>query len=266
MWVVFEKAFYDARYTILWVSVGLALFGLLVVALYPITLEDIEQLAASLESLPESLVSLMGGSLNLADPVVWTNSQFFLWAVLVLGAVVMAQAFNAVTNPERNGTMDTMLAFPLSRRQVLVGRYLNTIVTLLIVLTVVFLTLLACTRIWQEFDIPVGDLAALVYGSLIILIPYATFTYALTTFIPSSKHWAGAIAYAIFFGMYFFHGVVGTSADLRQFQPLFLFDYYNGTRIVQEGVDINNILIMAAVTIVFAVLAWWRIEEKELGV
>ena len=265
MWAVFEKAFYDARRTILWVSVGLAIFGLFAAAIYPSFAEQADELSEIYEAIPDSLMGLIGGELDLSDPVVFMNVEFMLWAVLILGAVVMVQAFNAVTNAERNGTMDVMMAFPISRRDLLFGRYLNTLATLLIILTVIFLTIFGSTLLWEEVDIAFGDVVIMVYGSLIILVPYATFTYALTTFIPSSKRWAGAVAYALFFGMYFIHGIAGTTDALTSIQPLMLFDYYNGVDIVRQGVEVANILIMAVVTAIFVGLAWWQIDKKGIG-
>lgn len=266
MWAVFEKALYDARRTILWVSVGLALFGLFVAGLYPSFADQADELAEIYETMPDSILGLVGGELDLSDPVVFMNIEFLLWSVLILGAVVMVQAFNAVTNAERNGTMDVMLAFPVSRRDLLIGRYLNTLATIFIVLTAMFLTMLVSSLLWEEIDIAVGDMIVMVYGSLVILVPYATFTYALTTLFPSSKRYAGAIAYGVFFGMYFIHGLSSSNPDLSQLQRLMLFDYYNAVEIAREGLDIANIAIMAALTAVLAALAWWRIDEKELGV
>lgn len=266
MWAVFQKAFFDARRTMLWVSVGLAALGLLVAGLYPTFAEQADELTEIYDSMPDEIVGLIGGSLDLSDPVVFMNLEFMLWSVLILGAVVMVQAFNAVTNAERNGTMDIMMAFPISRRQLLIGRYLNTLATLLVILTAIFLTLFVSSLLWPEIDIAIGEMLGMVYGSLVILVPHATFTYALTTLMPSSKRWAGAIAYAVFFGMYFVHGIATSNPDLSTIQPLLLFDYYNGVEAAREGVDIANIAVMTLVTAVFAGLAWWRIDEKELGV
>lgn len=266
---IFEKAFYDSRRTVFWLSIGLGLYALFVAGLFPDIAQSGDEYNEIFESMPESLTGLFGieeAALDFTSPIGYLSIEFMTWALLILGAIVMMQAFNAVTNPERDGTMDIMMAFPVSRRQVLVGRYLNTIATLLIVLTVIFVTLLASTRIWPEFDVSTDDLLAIVYGSTLILIPYATFTYALTAFVPSSKKWAGALAYVIFFGMYLVHGLSGSSDLLSNIRPFLLFDYYNGPEVAREGMDVVNVLLMAAVTAIFGGLAWWQFDNKELGV
>lgn len=269
MWAVLEKAVYDSRRTILWLSIGLGLYALFVAGLFPDIAKSGEEYNEILESMPDSFTGLFGAedeALDFTSPVGYLSIEFMTWTVLIIGAVVMMQAFNAVTNAERDGTMDVMMAFPVSRRQVLAGRYVNTIVTLLIVLTIIFFTLLVSTQIWPEFDIPMADLLAMVYGALLILIPYATFTYALTTFVPSSKKWAGTLAYTIFFGMYLVHGLSGSSDTLSDIRPFLLFDYYNAAQVAREGFDALNILGVAASTMIFGSLAWWQFDNKELGV
>lgn len=269
MWPVFEKAFYDSRRTVLWLCIGLGVYALFTAGLFPSIAESGEEYNELLESMPESLTGLFGTdgtTLDFTHPVGYLSVEFMTWAMLILGAIVMMQAFNAVTNAERDGTMDVMMAFPVSRRQVLAGRYLNTIVTLLIVLTAICGTLLVSTRIWPVFDILAGDLLTIVYGSLLILVPYATFTYALTSFVPSSKKWAGSLAYAVFFGMYLVHGLSGSSDVLTDIRPFLLFDYYNAVQVAREGFDLLNIFVMAVVTVLFGGLAWWQFDNKDLGV
>lgn len=269
MYAVFEKALYDSRRTILWLCVGLSLYALLIVSVFPSIVDQGEELNELVESYPESIMGLVGaesGAFDLADPVQFLNMEFMTWAVLILGAMAMMQAFNAVTNAERSGRMDVMMALPVTRRQMLAGRFLNTLVMLLVVLTVIFFVLLLSTVLWPEFDIPAGDLLAIVYGSLIILLPYTTFVYALVALVPSSKKWAGALAYALFFGMYLVHSLAGASDVLKDIRPFLLFDYYQATEIARDGFEAVNVLLMLGLTLLFGALAWWRIEEKELGV
>lgn len=269
MWAVLQKAIYDSRRTAFWLSVGLGLYAIFVVSLFPSIAKNADSYKEMVESMPKEFTGLFGGdaaSLDLASPAGFISIEFFIWTVLILGAVVIIQAFNAVTNAERDGTLDVMMAFPVSRRDVLIARFLNTLLTLLVVLTVIFLCLWLSTALWDEFALSFGELARMSYGPLLILLPYATFCYALACTVPSSKRWAGTLAYTLFFGMYFIHGLAGVSDSLKSLQPFLLFDYYNATQIANEGVAGVKVVVMTALTAVFGGLAWWQIDQKELGV
>lgn len=269
MWPVFRKALYDSRRVIFWLAVGLGLYAIFAVSLFPAIAENGDSYNEMIENMPEEFAGLFGGdaaSLDFTTPDAFISVEFFVWTVLILGAVVIVQAFNALTNAERDGTMDVLMAFPISRRAVLAGRFLNTLVTQAIVLTVIFLMLWLSTGIWPEFDLTVGELLAMSYGPLVILVPTAAFCYALATVVPSSKRWAGTLAYTLFFGMYFVHGLAGTSDAIKGIQPFMLFDYYNALEMSREGLDIFKVVLMALLSVALLAVAWWRVDEKELGV
>lgn len=269
MWPVFLKSFRDSRRTVLWMSIGLALYALLVMSVYPSMVEQQDDFDKLMESYPDEMLQFFYGTdedVSVADPGAYLNSQFNLWMVLILGAMVMIQAFNAVTNAERNGTMDVMMSLPISRRQMLMARFANTALCLFLVLTACWLTFILCAEIWPEFNVSVGDLAAAFYGAFFILIAHAALSYLLVSVIPSSKHWAGALAYGLFFGGYLVYGLSGLNDTLKDIQPLFLFDYYNVNDIFKEGLELTNIALMLGLTALFGGLAWWAIDKKELGV
>jgi ABC-2 type transport system permease protein len=270
MYPVLSKAFYDSRRTMLWLGIGLAVFALITIGTFPTVQAEAENLNAAMEAVPEELMGLLGGvdvgEFNLGDPVIYLNSQFFIWAVLILGATIIVQALNATINAERNGTLDVMLSLPITRRELLIGRFLNTVITLLVVLTIIYITLIASSFIWEEFALTPVELAGIVYGSLLILIPFTAIAYCLPSFVLSSRGFTGAILYLVFFGMYLLHGLSGLSDVLVDLRPLFLFDYYNANEIVSDGLRLSDVLIMAAVTVIFGGLAYWRIDEKPLGI
>jgi ABC-type transport system involved in multi-copper enzyme maturation permease subunit len=268
MYVTFIKAIRDSRMTILWLCIGLGLYALFVGAFFPSIAEQGEELNEVYDSMPDEMMSLFGAEdgFDLTDPVTFLNVEFLTWAILIIGAIVMLQAFNAVTNAERNGTMDVMMSLPISRRDMLVGRFLNSVATLVIVFGVSFGVLLLDTKIWPVFDIGVGDLLGIMINGILLLLAYTAFTYFLVTVVPSSKKWAGIIAYVAFFGAYFLHGLLGASDALAELRPLLLFDYFNAPTIARDGLDIVNLVVLLAVAVIFGGLAWWRIDEKELGV
>lgn len=268
---VFRKAIRDSRWTVIWMSIGLALYALMVLSFYPTILDQKEEMDELLKNYPEEMLMLISGGedineISFTDPGTYLNAEFITWMVLILGVMVTLQAFNAVTNAERNGTMDILMSFPISRRQMLVARFANTIVSLLLVLTACFLTILLAREIWPEFELSTGHVAAGIYGSFFILAAHASFTYLLVAVIPSSKRWVGAIAYTLFLGGYLVYSLSGLNDTLKDIQPFLLFDYYNATALFNNGLDFTDASVMVAVTLLFSGLAWWRIEKKELGV
>jgi ABC-type transport system involved in multi-copper enzyme maturation permease subunit len=250
-------------------SVGLALYGLMIMAFYPSIVDQQEELDEIVESGGDFYKIFLGenaDNLSFADPGPYFGSQFGIWMVLILGAMVMIQAFNAITNAEREGTMDLLMSFPVSRREMFAARMLNTAASLLIILTVVFVTFVISREIWPEFEVSIGDLAAAIYGSFFILMAQAGFTYFLTAVIPSSRKFAGPVAYLLFFGSYLVYSLSLLNDTLTDIQPLLLFDYYDSGSIITSGWDMTNLVVLTVFAAVFSILGYVLIDRKELGV
>ncbi len=270
MTAVFRKALRDSRRTIFWLAVGFGLYILFLMTFYPTIVEQADDFNNMLNSYPDEFITMfLGeevGAIDISAPGTFIHIYFGSYGILILGTMAIAQAFNAVTNAERDGTLDVMLSLPIARRAYLMGRLLNTLAMLLIVLTVCFVVYLGSSYVWPEFDIAPGDLAAAIYGAFFPLAVTAGFAYLLATFIPSSKPFAGGLAYLFLIGSYLVHGFSGSVEQLEQIRPLLLFDYYNAGTIVRQGIDLGDWGLLSAVGLVYMALAWWRIDKKELGV
>lgn len=271
MIAVFRKAFRDSRRTVLWVSVGLAAYALFIMAFFPTIYDRQEDFAELLDAYPQEIMSMISGGMdmtdfNLADPASFLQVYLGVYVVLILGALVMVQAFNALTNAERDGTMDLTLSLPVSRRDMLLGRLANTAVGVLIALTVLFIFVAAASQVVEGFDINLGRTAVAIYTMFLIIMAQACFTYMLASIVPSSKRWAGAVAYALFFGSYLIVSFSSSIESLRDFMPLFIFDHYQLAEIVRQGLKLGDVIFLAAVALITAGIAWWQIDRKEMGV
>lgn len=270
MTAVFRKALHDSRRTTLWLAFGLGLYALMIMAFFPSITEQAEELDDLIDSYPREMIALFySGNVDdfsVADPGQYVQTQFMVWAVLIIGAIAMNQVFNALTNAERDGTMDVMLSLPVSRRAMLVGRLLNIALGVLIVLAVSFVTLAASTLIWEEFDVPLGNLALGIFGAFLPIMVIVGFATMLATLVPSSRRFAGTVAYVMVFGSYLLYGFSGATTQLENIQPLLLFHYFNAGDVISNGADPANWLVLAGVATLYLSIAYWAVDRKEMGV
>lgn len=270
MAAVFRKAFRDSRRGTLWLAIGLGLYMVFILSFFPTIMDESEKFDELLESYPKEMLSLFYGGdvedLSLSDPATFLQTYFSTYGMLLLGAVAIGQAFNAVTNAERDQTLDLMLSFPVSRRRYLLARMVNTICTAVIVLTVIWGILWGGSLIVTEFDLSAGELALGVYGALLPILVIAGFAYVLATFIPASKHFAGALAYLFMMGSYLIYSFSGAVDQLVAYRPVFLFHYYDMRALLRGDVAWGDSLVLIGVALVYFSVAYWRIDKKELGV
>jgi ABC-type transport system involved in multi-copper enzyme maturation permease subunit len=265
-----RKALHDSRRTIMWLAIGLGSYALFIMAYYPSVVKQSAKFDDLLQSYPEGVIAMFYSGdvseFSISDPGNWLNSEFMLWTLLMLGAMVIAQAFNSITNAERDGTLDLMLSFPVSRRAYLLGRIANTAITILATLTVCFLVFVLSTFLWSEFDVPLDRLALGVYGAFLPLMVVAGFTTLLTVIVPSSQHYAGPLAYLFLMGSYLIHTFSVAIDSLHPLRKVFLFHYYDASAVIRDGLPWGDWMLLAGVALLYMVLAWWLVDKKELGV
>ncbi len=270
MRAIFRKAFRDSRRSTFWLSVGFALYLVFLMAFYPTFKNQGEELQDLLNSYPDELLAMFYGGdtadLDMTEPGTFIQTEFGSYGVVILGAIVISGAFNAVTNAERDGTLDMMLSLPVSRRRYLLGRMLNTAVSMLIVLAACLLGFLVSMQIWPEFDASRVNLALGMLGSFLYLMVVSGIAYLLAAVVPSSRRFAGAIAYVILIGSFLLYGFSSLVDALAKMRPLLLNHYFNMGEIIREGPQVSDWLVMAVVAAVYFALAWWLIDRKELGV
>ncbi len=270
MAAMFRKAFRDSRRSTFWLSFGFGLYGLFVMTFYPSLVEQREDLNRLLESYPDEMMAMFYGGdvgeLDLTSPGPFLQTQFILFCVLILGVIASVQAFNALTNAERDGTLDMLLSLPVSRRRYLLGRILSTTLGMLIVLAVSLGVFWFSTYIWPEFEVPVGRLALGIMGGFLPVMVVAGFAYLLASFVPSSRRYAGPLVYLFWLGSYLVYSFASAVEALKPLRPYLLFHYFNGGEVIRKGAQLGDWAVMAGMALVYFALAWWLVDRKELGV
>ena len=120
--VVFRRAVRDDRARLLWWSLGLGAWTLVVVLLYP-TLEGIDGFQQLIENYPPFLRAFMGPILDLSTVEGFLSIEFFAWAPLLFSVYCILGGVRAVRGEERQGSMDLLMGTPVARWQVVVERF-----------------------------------------------------------------------------------------------------------------------------------------------
>ena len=119
---VLAKTLFDRRRSFVWWSIGIAAYVALMDSVYPFIRDSAGQFEELFDSFPEALRALFGidGEFDLFSPVGYLESRTFGWVVpVVLSIYAGALGSRLVAGEEESGTMDLLLAQPVSRRSVM---------------------------------------------------------------------------------------------------------------------------------------------------
>jgi beta-exotoxin I transport system permease protein len=119
---VFERTFHEQRRALVGWTASLVILALIMVAMYP-TIRGNKQLVTLHETYPKALRSLFGIS-DLASGTGFLRAELFsLIAPLLLIILAVLWGSDVIAGEEDRGTIDILMANPISRRRVVLEKW-----------------------------------------------------------------------------------------------------------------------------------------------
>ena len=249
------KSLRDSRRGFLWWSVGLVGFVALIVSVYP-TVKSNPGLNKLAEDYPEALKAFIafGGQVDYASPAGYLGIELFsLMVPLLLLVAAIGTGAGAIAGEEERGTLELLLANPVSRTRVVLEK------SAALALELVGLGLVLWLALWigavsVGMDISAGRLAAataaavllaLAYGAIAVLLGAATGKQTL------------AIGVAAAFGVaaYLVNGLAALVDELKDVQKLSPFYHYAAGDPLRNGLSIEHAAVLLAIAAVATALA-----------
>lgn len=254
------------RGAILGWGLSLALLGMYLMPFYDTLSKQQETLKTLLESYPPELMAFFGSTSNMTalfTPEGYLGFEFFSYLPLILGIFAVLAGSGLLVSDEENGTLDLVLAHPVSRSALFLGRLLGFFTVVAGILAVIWLGLVVGERS-SIIDLSGSELARpfLSLGAVLLLL--GTLALMLSLLLPSRRLAAtvsGMALVASFFVTSLARLDEGLEA-LARFSPL---NYYqSGVAIL--GLNGDWLLGLAGFAALFAVVAWWRFERRDIRV
>src|ERR671919_802880 len=176
--IVLRQMLRERRRGVLWWSVAIAALTAITAASYP-AIKDVGSVFDQLvEQMPEGMLELFGAEGGITSPEGYLNSQLYSNILPILLLVYgIGMAAWAVAGTEREGTLEPLLANPVSRSQVALERLTG--VTLLLAVPVIVATaLLIATRSPFELDpLSPSQLTGVGVGTYLLVLLFVSLTY-----------------------------------------------------------------------------------------
>ena len=139
---------YNRRRLTLWYAVGMALYMLVIVALYPSFKHSTELNKLTQGNSP--LAALFGATGTLTSPAGWMNVNAYAnFLPLIMLLLTVGYGAGAIAGQNEDGTLGLLVVLPLARRRILAGKTGTMIIQALILA----LTVAACVYIGRAFEV-----------------------------------------------------------------------------------------------------------------
>ncbi len=239
-------------------SAAVFLLAMVTVVIYP---QFKDAFAAFDES--GAFAELAGVAGSVASPAGYLNIEFFSYIpLLVLIAVVIAGT-GAIASEEASGTLDIVLAQPVSRRRVLLEKA-AALALLLAITSAASVPGFVVAGFLVDFEI---DMVNLVLASL-SMAPLAFLFLGLALFSSvtfRSKSTATIVVVGAAIAGYFLNTLgayIGGLEDVRKVSPFYWADF---SRVLLYGLDPGRTIVFLAIGGAFIAWAAVRFERRDLG-
>ncbi len=263
MTTVFRYALTRLRGQILGWGIAMFLLGLFSASFYGTVVEQQEQILQLLKAYPPELLAFFGDASQFATPEGYLSIEYFSFMPIILGIFAVLVGSGLLASDEENGTLDLVLAHPVSRTTLFAGRVLAFAVAALAILAIAWLGLVAVAT-WGALDVGWSDLALPFLSLYATLMFFGALALALSMLLPS-RRLAAMTAGFVLVASYFITSLARISKDLATVEKLSPLYYYQSGDAI-NGLNLGWFVGLLAAAAVFAGLAWWRFGRRDIRV
>lgn len=255
---VLRKTIRDYRIPVAAMALVAVLIVMMDLAIYPSyrdSLEDFE--------MPEAFEAMIGEAGSITTPAGFLAAEFFSWIPLLFITVAIIAATGTTAGEEASGTMDLLLAQPISRRRLLAEKAAGIAVPVTLGI-LVSLPAFAVMKLFVEFDVTVlRFFEGLIFVVPLVLLFGAMALWAGVTF--DNRGAASMTVIGVLVFAYFLHILGATVSSLDDVRKLSPFYWSDASLVLVRGFQWGRAGGVLAVAMLFFVLALWSFERRDIA-
>ena len=263
MFTIFKNTLQRNLWQLLGWGLTLSLVTLSLTLLYKPMVAQQSQLNSLMQAYGSNFMAFFGGTLDVLSPGGYLDFGYFSYIPIIAGIFSLLVGSGLILVDEERGTLDLVLAHPVSRTALFWGRFLAfTCVTagILFISWLGFLAGLSGTG----WDVSAFALLLPHLDLFVLLMLFGSLALFLSMALPS-RTLAASLTGGLLVASYFVTSLARVSdklASLNNFSPL---NYYEGGRAL-DNLNWEHLLALLGFALAFALLAWLLFERRDVRV
>lgn len=260
-----RKIFKDHWLGLTLMASGLALYSWFIVSFYPSFAKiDIKKI---IDQYPPALKAFFAlQDTNLATFEGFANVEYFslMWVIIVAGYII-AFATAEISKEIENGTIESLLSLPISRFKILLTKWLNMI---LVIILLVIVTTGSVIVFADLFDVLVRTKSMVMISILgfLFFAAIGTFTMALAVFFNERNKAVFIPIVFLIFG-YVWNSVGQLVEKIEDYRFLSIFYYFDSAQALgKRSIDLNSLLVFGTIIIVSTVFTFWWFRRRDFAI
>ncbi len=265
MLAVIKWTLWQRRWSTFWWILGIFGFIFLNIIFYPTFKDQAAELQKSFENLPDAALQLFGGSADFFSPVGFLNSQiFFLMLPMLLSILSIGMGTSLLGREEQDGTIETLLARPISRVRLLMAKAKAGGIILAIVALASLLVTVVLARIVGLTEVTPLQMTEATFACFMLALSFGAIAFLLTT-IGRARGASLGIAAFIALGGYLISSLANTVSWLKTPSLFFPFHYYRSEAILRGTFQWSDMLVFVAIIAVCGAVSWFSFRRRDIA-
>lgn len=259
---IWTKTLWDQRRTLLGWAIGFIAVAVIYGGFYPFA--STPEYAELIDNLPAGLADAFGwDEINTAHGYLGSTVYGLLGPVLV---IIMAIAFGAkaIAGNEEAGHLELLIAQPVTRSRVVLQRAVALVIATFVGGLAVFVSIVAI-RGAVDIELPTGNIAVASLNLALLGAVFGTLALLVGGFVGKRGFVVGVSA-VVAVATYLANGLAPQVDGLAWLQDWSPFYWFASTATLRDGIDVPKTLMLAAVSLVFVVIATVAFNRRDVGV
>jgi ABC-2 type transport system permease protein len=214
--------------------------------------------------IPPAFEALLGGDLNLSTAPGFLSAEFYSWIPILLLVYAIIQGTGAIAGEESSGTMDLVLAQPVTRRSLVIQRISATALGALAIVSVGYFGWLVSIP-FVDIDVTLWDVLLANVNLLPITLLFFALALAAGAVAPT-RGMAVAVTVGIATATYFVQTLAAMVDALEPLRYVSPFYYYGNGQPLVDGLHWWHISLLLGIAAALAVFATRAFEERDVTV
>ncbi len=258
---VFIKTLYEKRWMILGWTLGVAAMSMLTFAFYPSFKQG--GFDEVLKNIPKSFQSLIGDPSNYKTVQGFIGQEIYALRVPMVTLVMAIVLFTGLlAGDEDKGTLQTLLAQPISRTSLYIQKYLaGAVISFVVCAGAVLGIMLVVPFIHEHADLL--RLFQATVGVWLLTMVFSTIGFAAGA-ITGKRGLAGGLAGLFTFGAYLLTSLVPSVDKIKPLEKISPFHYYNNPLIARFGLVGHDVLILMLPAVALFLIALYIFNRRDI--
>lgn len=263
---VFLKTLRDQYRSLFFWSIGLIAMAVIMALFYP-SITGMESINLYLEELPEGFMEMFTGGemIDYTSPEGYFGTELFSFMVPLLFLIyTIGFATGAIAGEEEKGTLDFLLANPVSRWRVVVEKFgVMTVCT--VILGFFFWAGLAVSVVAIDIDISLVKLAEITIVAVVLALSFGSFSLLLGCF-KGNRGMSLGISGGLAVLTYLLSTLGSIVEELQDYRFLSPFYHYLEPNVLKNGIDVEHLLVLVGLVVIFFAASIPTFMRRDIGV